>query len=518
MSRTFTAALCALSLFVAPSAIAASYVGDVQPILEAKCSGCHTAGGSNGGHNIGDTYSDASGASYHCEGENIAECSIARIKDGSMPAYPGCGGVVADDAPDAGQCITESEMAVLEAWADAGLPEQACEPATDCGDVTCGSIDDGCGGALACGECAEGSTCTDGSCVEDCVPSQDCGDATCGPVDDGCGGSIECGECPEGQGCDQGTCVEGCVPATCAEGACGDSDDGCGGTIACGECAAGSTCTDGMCVEDCVPMSCGERGCGDMDDGCGGTTSCGDCAEGSTCTEGMCVEDCVPADGCGDVTCGGMDDGCGGTLVCGECAEGETCTDGACVADEEPEPVTTGPDYVNDVQPILEAKCAACHTTGASGGHSIGMNHADGLDASYSCTDKNIAACSVDRIKDGTMPQGKGCEGVVADGAPNADVCVTESEMAILEAWLEAGTPEEVSAGGGAGDGADDGGDTDPTPGTGDEAPADGESETAEDEADEGGCQSTQGSLGWLMLALAGLLLITSRRRSVFDQ
>ena len=421
--------------------------------------------------------------------------------------------VMADDAADAGQCITTSEMAVLEAWVAAGAPQEACQPATDCGAMVCGTMDDGCGGTLACGDCAEGETCTEGAC---CAPVTACGDVTCGTIDDGCGGTLACGDCPEGQGCDQGVCVEGCVPASCAEGACGEMDDGCDGTVACGECAAGSSCTDGMCVEDCAPMSCAEGACGEMDDGCGGTVACGECAEGSTCTDAMCVEDCVPAETCGDVVCGGMDDGCGGTLTCGECAEGETCTDGACAADEEAEPVATGPDYVNDVQPILEAKCAACHTAGSSGGHSIGMNYEDGQDDSYSCTDKNIAACSVDRIKDGAMPQGKGCDGVVADGAPNADVCVTESEIAILEAWLAAGTPEAVTSGTTDGEGDDDGG-ADPVPG--DDADSSGDDAAdGSDESDDGGCGSTDGSLGGLMALLAGMALFASRRRSVFHE
>jgi MYXO-CTERM domain-containing protein len=143
------------------------------------------------------------------------------------------------------------------------------------------------------------------------------------------------------------------------------------------------------------------------------------------------------------------------------------------------------------------------------------MNYEDGQDASYSCTDKNIAACSVDRIKDGSMPQGKGCDGVVADGAPNADVCVTESEVAILEAWLSAGQPEQVTSGGTDGGGDD----SDPLPGGDGDAPGD-ETPGAEEgpESDDGGCQSTDGSLGGLMVLLAGLALFASRRRSVFDQ
>ena len=431
MLRITAGALCALMMAFAPHASATSYNDDVQPILGAKCVGCHTVG-SSGGHNIGSSYDDGLEDSYHCAGENVAACSIERIKDGSMPVGANCGGVVADDAANASQCVTQSEMAVLEAWLAAGLPEEtACVPMS-CDEGGCGDMDDGCGGTVNCGECAEGSTCTEGICVEDCVPTNECAGATCGEVDDGCGGSFSCGECPEGQGCDAGTCVEGCVPMSCDEGACGD-----------------------------------------MDDGCGGTVSCGACADGSTCTEGMCVTD----------------------------------------EETSEEPEVTGPDYVHDVQPILGAKCAACHTTGSSGGHSVGVDYLDSQGDSYYCADLNIGACSVERIKDGSMPPGGGCGGPVADDAANADTCVTESELALLEAWVAAGMPEDVGSGEGeAGSGEGEAGSGEGEAGSGEggtESQSGGEG-AAEDE---GGCHSSQGSLAWVMLLLSALLLVTQRRR-----
>jgi hypothetical protein len=98
--------------------------------------------------------------------------------------------------------------------------------------------------------------------------------------------------------------------------------------------------------------------------------------------------------------------------------------------------------YVDDAQPVFSAKCATCHTTLSLGGHSIGTSYADGQEASTICADLTKAACSIERIEDGTMPQGAGCNGPVADDADNADVCVTESEFDLLEAWIAAGEPE----------------------------------------------------------------------------
>ncbi|MDP6945869.1 MAG: hypothetical protein QF464_17090, partial [Myxococcota bacterium] len=110
--------------------------------------------------------------------------------------------------------------------------------------------------------------------------------------------------------------------------------------------------------------------------------------------------------------------------------------------------VASAVSYNDDAQPILAAKCGPCHTASASGGHAIGTSYADGQLDSYHCADLDKAACSVERIKDGSMPNNTGvpggCGGAVADDDVNADVCVTVSELATLEAWIAAGAPEEA--------------------------------------------------------------------------
>ena len=102
---------------------APTHSGAVGAILSAKCTGCHTGGGS-GGHDIGSTASDAakSASSPSCAGLTVAECAIKRIKDGTMPIGGGCSG---DPATDSGNsaCLTADEQATVQAWVDAGAPE-----------------------------------------------------------------------------------------------------------------------------------------------------------------------------------------------------------------------------------------------------------------------------------------------------------------------------------------------------------------------------------------------------------
>ena len=57
----------------------------------------------------------------------------------------------------------------------------------------CGTVSDGCGGTLNCGNCAANQTCTANVCVNNCVPGCN---GRCGYVVDGCSGNdIYCGVC-----------------------------------------------------------------------------------------------------------------------------------------------------------------------------------------------------------------------------------------------------------------------------------------------------------------------------------
>jgi hypothetical protein len=102
---------------------ATTWTADIQPLFDAKCTGCHT--GSNlGGHNLGSEYTaalDAANAGA-CADLNKAECTIVRIQNGSMPQGAGCSG---DAATDAGndQCFTQAEQDLIQAWIDGGSVE-----------------------------------------------------------------------------------------------------------------------------------------------------------------------------------------------------------------------------------------------------------------------------------------------------------------------------------------------------------------------------------------------------------
>ena len=106
--------------------------------------------------------------------------------------------------------------------------------------------------------------------------------------------------------------------------------------------------------------------------------------------------------------------------------------------------------FLEDIQPILSAKCDTCHTTGGSGQH----NGA----STYSDTQKNhtgnyapcsgvtsVAECMLVRIKDGTMPRLVGCTGNPAQDSENAD-CLTQAEQDLMQAWIDDGTPEGTLA------------------------------------------------------------------------
>jgi hypothetical protein len=190
----------------------------------------------------------------------------------------------------------------------------ACEMVSCLGEgAECGSIDDGCGGTLACGECE--------------------GDLVCGAM-----GPNRCGDGP-------------CMPTTCAaEGKdCGTISDGCARVLECGTCTAPATCgADNVC--GCTPATCESWSavCGNPGDGCGRTLSCGECTDPEVCNEKFaCV--CEPRS-CEelDANCGSPGDGCGALLECGTCSATSVCRDsfrcGPCTGDSA-EPNDTAPGF-----------------------------------------------------------------------------------------------------------------------------------------------------------------------------
>ena len=110
---------------------AITYTKDVQPILMAKCSPCHTTQ-SLGNHNLASTYADAhtdveSFDSFGCwEGPNmdipvtVGECALILSMNGRMPMGAGCG---SPTPLDPAACVSSAEQAVLAAWIAAGMPQ-----------------------------------------------------------------------------------------------------------------------------------------------------------------------------------------------------------------------------------------------------------------------------------------------------------------------------------------------------------------------------------------------------------
>jgi hypothetical protein len=84
--------------------------------------------------------------------------------------------------------------------------------------------------------------------------------ANCGTISDGCGFTLDCGDsCPAGQVCGGGGQSNVCGCKTCGPNSCGTMSDGCGGTIACGTCGVGQVCSGNQCIaQSCRPPP---RGC-----------------------------------------------------------------------------------------------------------------------------------------------------------------------------------------------------------------------------------------------------------------
>ena len=95
-----------------------------------------------------------------------------------------------------------------------------------------------------------------------------------------------------------------------------------------------------------------------------------------------------------------------------------------------------------DVAPIFAGKCGPCHTTSASGGHSIGDAYAESQKtAAIHCSDTSVGECAITVIQSGVMPKGAGCTGDPATDVDNA-ACLTQQEQDTIQAWIDGGMLE----------------------------------------------------------------------------
>lgn len=191
----------------------------------------------------------------------------------------------------------------------------------------------------------------------------------------------------------------------------GDTDQevlpnqGAGGT-AMGAAGAGGSAGAGMGGSANAGSSAGAGGSG-MSDGAGGTAMAG--VGGS----GMGGSAAAP---------GAAGSGMGGSGMGGAGMEPPPEEE---PEEEEPPPASEGVSFAEDVQPIFAESCSPCHTTGRSGGHSVGS---DDLDVALADAQR-LGETLVGRLDGGGMPPG--C--AVAGQAP----CISLDELAIVEAWVE---------------------------------------------------------------------------------
>lgn len=109
----------------ADTAVAGVPFDDPHAIFAAKCTPCHTGGGS-GGHDMGAADLAAAFADSQkdpsipkCDGLTKGGCTIVRILAGDMPKGKGCTGDPTQDSGNAA-CLTQAEQDTIQAWIDNG--------------------------------------------------------------------------------------------------------------------------------------------------------------------------------------------------------------------------------------------------------------------------------------------------------------------------------------------------------------------------------------------------------------
>jgi len=184
------------------------------------------------------------------------------------------------------------------------------------------------------------------------------------------------------------------------------------------DCAAPAQCLNAACV---VLQANGAS--------CKGDVEClsGKCVDGTCCNK-SCTTACMACDVKGQE---------------GSCAfvPPKTDPDGECLGHCDGAGACEGPTYLADIQPLFEAKCGLCHTVFKSGGTNFASVYQDALLPAKSCAGLDVAACTVVRLANGSMPKNKGCTGDPKLDVDNVD-CFTAANHAELAAWLMAGRPQ----------------------------------------------------------------------------
>ncbi|MGK4008768.1 hypothetical protein WMF31_39535 [Sorangium sp. So ce1036] len=98
----------------------------------------------------------------------------------------------------------------------------------------------------------------------------------------------------------------------------------------------------------------------------------------------------------------------------------------------------------SDVEPVLKARCAPCHTnTPAAGGFALTYAAAmtDAENAACKAEGLNRGACALKLVLSGAMPANMGCKGDPAQDGGKAG-CLNAEELATLQAWVDGGQAE----------------------------------------------------------------------------
>ncbi len=121
----------------------------------------------------------------------------------------------------------------------------------------------------------------------------------------------------------------------------------------------------------------------------------------------------------------------------------DTVAQDTTTSDAGSDAASTAPTHGSSIGAILESTCAPCHAGGGSGAHNIATVAADAAKsaANPTCSDLTVAACAIQRIKNGSMPIGNVCTGDPAVDSGNA-ACLTQEQQDAVQAWVDAGAPE----------------------------------------------------------------------------
>jgi hypothetical protein len=162
------------------------------------------------------------GANYVCA-DDFTQCRCIPVSETDACAGKQCG-VVSNGCGEDITCGTCSAFKTCGANSACACDMSEAKRKQACGNTTCGTVTtpDGCVytcgpactstcasggacGASASCTCPGAETCVSGSCCRPKTKAEACGAQNCGSVSDGCGGTIQCGDnnggCPSGQTC-----------------------------------------------------------------------------------------------------------------------------------------------------------------------------------------------------------------------------------------------------------------------------------------------------------------------------